>query len=124
MGDVRIRPEANIDHDKPDGSKRDRSWTLQAPLDRGGNVQGIAPPREAGDSRWTTEAWRVAVGAVDYAEHDDLAIGEIVYRFGVNDVGSIRRTIERHRADGTRPHVILEDPVVLPGCDVMLGVRF
>ncbi len=63
----------DIDIAVPHGD-HDHDYTVS--LARGGNLPRIAPARLGGELRWERNAWRASLGAIRYADQDDVAQGE------------------------------------------------
>ncbi len=49
---------------------------VRAKLDDGGNLPRIAPGRIGLEFNWQLEGWRAGIGAVNYRDQDDVAVGE------------------------------------------------
>ncbi len=112
--------------------------TVRATLtDGGGNVPRIVPSRLGADLRWKSDAWRASLGAVRFAEQDDIAANEtptdgytLVDAHVAYHVDSANFAWEVF-ADATnltdreaRVHTsFLKDRVLLPGRGLSLGVR-
>ncbi|MGH8078551.1 MAG: TonB-dependent receptor, partial [Lysobacter sp.] len=110
---------------------------VRARLDDGSNLPRIVPARIGADLAWGSETWRASVGAVRYAEQDEVAVGETAtagYTL-VNAHFAYHRDNDRYGwelfLDGNnltdeeaRVHTsFLKDSVVMPGRGISGGVR-
>ena len=109
-----------------------------ATLANDGNLPRIAPARVGGELRWETGEWRASIGAVRYAEQDDVAEHEtatpgytLVDAHLAWHIDSRGGNAWEVFLDGNnlldeeaRPHTsFLKDLAPLPGRGVEFGVR-
>jgi iron complex outermembrane receptor protein len=110
---------------------------VRAELDDGGNLPRIAPGRYGADLRWDADAWRASLGAVRYQRQDDVAVGEtptagytlvdahFAYHWDTEALGFEVFVDGNNLTDQVgRVHTsFLKDVVVLPGRNIVAGVR-
>jgi iron complex outermembrane receptor protein len=111
--------------------------TVRATLSGGGNLPRIAPSRLGGQLRWSRDQWRASVGAMRYAEQDDVAEGEtptdgytlvdahVAYHWDAGGIGWELFVDGHNLTDQVRQvHTsFLKDVVVLPGRGASFGIR-
>ena len=110
---------------------------VRAEFDAGGNVPRIVPSRLGADLRWDTQTWRASIGAVRYAKQDDVAFNEtptggytlvdahFAYHWDADALGWEVFLDGNNLTDQeARVHTsFLKDNVVLPGRNIVFGVR-
>ncbi|MGQ4659979.1 TonB-dependent receptor domain-containing protein [Lysobacter sp. F6437] len=116
----------------------DHNHNYVATLANDGNLPRIAPARVGGELRWETGEWRASLGAVRYAEQDDVAEHETATPGYTLVDAHLAWHIDSHGGnawevflDGNnlldeeaRPHTsFLKDLAPLPGRGIEFGVR-
>ncbi|HET6603001.1 MAG TPA: TonB-dependent receptor [Xanthomonadaceae bacterium] len=111
--------------------------TVEAELEDGGHLPRIAPARFGAGLTWERDGWRASLGAVRYADQDDVAAGEtptdgytlvdahLSRHFDIDDLAWEVFLDGRNLTDReARVHTsFLKDVAPLPGRAVAFGVR-